>query len=229
MSSYFYLDLDTRPPANPVLLLNGGAAIAGRREVVVELATPDYGDGANDVAMMLLWGDVDPASDPLVQPTEVASTWQAYQPDYVLRLSDGSGRKTVNARLRDDVCNETPVFCDSIDLDFDSPAVTILTPADRTRISKVAPCDRAVFQWEANRPFTSYEVRAVPTIGAPHQAGARILTVNGSVNTQGVGAFDAETAITTTIHGADLEAASPGDALKLVKVFVRDATGVWSP
>lgn len=229
MSSYFYLDLDTRPPASPRLLLNGGAALAARREVVAALSTADYEDGTRDVAEMLLWGDVDPAADPLVQQAEGDSEWQEYQPEYVVRLSDGSGRKTVNARLRDDVCNATAVFCDSIDLDFDSPVVTISTGIDRARISKTPPCDSAVFEWYANRPFTMFEVRVVPGIGSPHQAGVPIPTAAGSVNTQGVGAFPADTAIATIVKGGDLEKASPGDAAKICKVFVRDADGVWSP
>lgn len=227
--SYFYLVLDTKPPANPRLVLDGGAAVAGRREVVVGIASPDYEGGSRDVEMMLLWGDVDPAADALVQPTEAASAWQTFQPEYVVRLAGGSGRKTVNARLRDDVCNETPVFCGFIDLDLDSPVVTIASAIDRARISKVAPCDTAVFQWHASRPFTSYEVRVVPTVGSPHQAGAPIRSAHGSANTQGVGAFPADTVITTVVNGVDLEIASPGDSLKLVKVFVRDDAGVWSP
>lgn len=228
MSSHFTLTLDTQAPASPSLLLNGGAAVTGTQEVAVSLTTVDYQSGARDVAQMRLWGSVDPAADPLVQATEDVSAWQTFTTDYVVRLSPGSGRKYLYARLRDDVCNETVTFTDWIDLDTTSPVVTIVGAVDRSRISKVAPCNTALFLWEANRPFVRYEVRVVPTTGSPQQSGVLIGTGSGSVNTSGVGAFAAETPITTVINGSDLEVASPGDTTKVCKVFVRDANGMWS-
>lgn len=229
MSNYFYLTLDTQAPANPTILLNGGAVNTGSRDVAVSIGTTDYQSGARDVAQMRLWGDIDPAADPLVQPAEVDSAWQTYAADYAVRLSDGSGRKTVYARLKDDVCNETVEFCDFIDFDADLPVVSIVTAIDRGRISKVDPCAVASFQWEASRPFVRYEVRVVPTIGSPHQAGVVIGTAHGSMNTTGVGLFAAATPIVTQVHGADLEAASPGDTTKILKAFVQDQAGAWSP
>lgn len=228
MSSHFTLTLDTQAPASPTLLLNGGAAVTGAAEVAVSLSTADYQAGARDVAQMRLWGDVDPAADPLVQPTEAASAWQTFTTDYVVRLTAGTGRKHLYARLKDDVCNETVPFTDWIDLDTTSPVVSIVTAVDRARISKVAPCSNALFLWEANRPFVRYEVRVVPSSGSPQQSGVLIGTGSGSANTSGVGAFPSATPISTVINGADLEAASPGDTTKVVKVFVRSADGVWS-
>ena len=228
MSAHFTLTLDTQAPASPTLLLNGGAAITGAQEVSVALSTADYQAGARDVAQMRLWGDVDPQADPLVQPEEEDSAWQTFTTDYVVRLTAGSGRKHLYARLKDDVCNETVVFTDWIDLDTDSPVVTIVTAVDKSRISKIAPCATALFQWEANLPFTRYEVRVVPSTGSPQQAGVLIGTGHGSGNTSGVGAFVAGTPITTVIHGADLEAASPGDTSKIIKVYVRTTDGTWS-
>ena len=228
MSAHFTLTLDTQAPASPSLLLNGGAAVTGVPEVSVSLSTADYQAGARDVAMMRLWGDVDPAADPLVQVAEQDSAWQTFAVDYVVRLSAASGRKHLYARLKDDVCNETVAFTDFIDLNTLTPVVTIVSAVDKSRISKVAPCNTALFLWEANRPFVRYEVRVVPHNGSPQQAGVLIGTGNGSANTSGVGAFPATTSITTVINGADLEAASPGDTQKVIKVFVRDQQGVWS-
>lgn len=226
----FTLTLDTRPPGNPTLLINAGAAVTGRREVTLDIGTSDYEAGARDVAQMKLWGDVDPAADPAVQPLEADSDWQAFDPTYAVRLSTGAGRKTIYARLQDDVCNITLPFSDFIDLDLNAPVVTVTTAVDRSRISKVAPCDTAVFVWESNRAYDRYEVRVVPTTGSPQGAGVVIPTAAGSVNTSGTGATAANTARTTTIKGTDLEAASPGDTRKIIKVFVRDSTtGLWSP
>lgn len=226
--SYFHLELDTRPPATPTLLINGGAAFATVRDVQVALSSADYAGGSADVDDMLIWGDVDPAADPFVQPDEGDSQWLNFTPDYVVRLSPGDGRKRIYARLRDDVCNVTPVFTDFIDLSEGGPSVEIVTPVDRGRISKTAPCDLATFAWEASLAFDRFEVRVVPSIGSPWGAGTIIPTTSGSLNTSGTGSFLAETPIITQIRGADLEAASPGDTSKVVKVFVRSG-GVWSP
>jgi hypothetical protein len=228
VASHFTLTLDTQAPANPAILLNSGAAVTGAREVAVALSTADYQAGARDVAQMRLWGDVDPAADPFVQPTEAASVWQTFETDYVVRLSTGSGRKTIHARLKDDVCNESPEFCDFIDLDLDSPVVSITTAVDRARISKVAPCNAALFIWESSRAFVRYEVRVVPSPGSPHIAGVPIGTAHGSTGVVGVGSFPANAPMTTVINGADLEAASPGDTRKTLKVYVQDQNGVWS-
>lgn len=228
MTASFTLVLDTAPPVNPGLLLNGGATVTGAREVTVTLSSADYLTGSRDVTWMRLWGDVDPLGDPQVHPLEADSGWLPFDPDYAVRLSDGSGRKTVRARLRDDVCNDTVEFSAFIDLDLTSPVVQMVTAVDRSRISKVAPCATALFTWQSTRPFDRYEVRVVPNIGSPHGAGVVIGTAHGSANTTGVGAFEALVPMPTTIHGADLEIASPGDTVKVIKVFVRDLDGVWS-
>lgn len=226
----FTLILDTKPPAAPALLIEGGVAVTGRRVVTVEISSADYQAGARDVAEMKLWGDVEPGADPLVGTIEGLSVFQAYQPAYTLRLSVGAGRKTVYARLKDDVCNETVVFSDFIDLNLTVPVVTVVTPIDKSRISKIAPCDAAVFSWESSLAFDRYEVRAVPTAGSPQGAGVIIPATAGSVHTQANGSFLAETAITTVIRGTDLATAAPGDGQKIIKIFVRKAgTSVWSP
>lgn len=225
----FTLILDTKPPAAPALLIEGGVAVTGRRTVSVALSSADYLAGSRDVAEMKLWGDVEPGSDPLVPTLEADAIWQEYQPSYTIRLSAGAGRKTLYARLKDDVCNATVVFSDFIDLNLTVPVVTVVTPIDKSRISKTSPCDVAVFSWESSLAFDRYEVRVVPNAGSPQGAGAIIPVTAGSIHTQANGSFPAETAITTTIRGTDLATASPGDGTKLVKIFVRKAaTQVWS-
>jgi hypothetical protein len=44
----------------------------------------------------------------------------------------------------------------------------------------------------------------------------------------GTTATAADASISCTINGADLETASSGDGAKIVKVFVKDASGNWS-
>lgn len=223
MTASFTLVLDTQPPANPVLALNYGAVVTGDPVVIVSLSSV-----SEDVQEMVVWGDVDPTADSTVQTTEADSTWTLYSPDKAIRLDATPGPKYVFARLRDDVCNETPIIEAQITLDLDTPVVSITTPPDRTRISKVAPCNNALFRWQSNKPFVAYEVRVVPSPGSPQGAGFPINTQGGSANTSGVGAFPEATPITTVVNGSDLEAASPGDTAKTIKVFVQDTDGVWS-
>jgi hypothetical protein len=229
VSSFFTLTLDTSAPANPALLINGGAAVTGAQVAQVVISTTDLDGGARDVTQMKLWGDVDPTADPAVQVHEADSAWIGFDADTVVKLSAGSGRKTLYARLRDDVLNETLPFSDFIDLDTTAPVVTITTAVDRSRISKVPGADTAIFTWQSSRAFTHYEIRVVPNAGSPHQAGVPLHGVNGSTGVSGDGNFGATQPMTTVIKGADLEAASPGDTTKLIKVFVLDTDGAWSP
>jgi hypothetical protein len=51
---------------------------------------------------------------------------------------------------------------------------------------------------------------------------------DGSTNMHGTTATAKDAAVECTINGADLEAASSGDGVKIIKVFVKDDTGNWS-
>jgi hypothetical protein len=225
----FVLILDTAPPSNPSISLNGGADYTGDQIVQARLGTGDYDAGQRDVLEMKLWGDVDPTADPSVDDSEGLSSWQPYQEYINVKLAPGDGIKFVYAKLRDDVGNETVAFVDSLTLDTVRPVVTITSGVDHARVSKVAGHDTATFSWESNQPFVEYVVRAVPTSGSPFNAGVPILTTHGSTGVAGTGAFAALTPITSAIHGADLEVANPGDTPKVVKVFVRNSAGNWSP
>lgn len=228
MTASFDLTLDTQAPANPSLLINGGAAVTGDPMVWVDLSTSDYLTGANDVLAMKIWGDVDLVADPSFTPQEADATWIAFDERVPVLLSAGSGRKYLYARFRDDVGNESLPFSDFIDLNIDIPTVSITTAADRDRISKVNPFHTTTFVWEANVPFLAYEVRVVPSHGSPRQAGVVLGTSGGSLGVSGDTRIEALTPVTTTITGGDLEAASPGDTVKVVKVFVQGVEGTWS-
>lgn len=228
MSATFNLTLDTQAPANPSLLINGGAAATGEQICWITLASTDYLTGARDLAMMKVWGDVDLLADPSFTPMEADAAWVPFEEQVPVMLSAGTGRKYLYARLRDDVGNISLTFSDFIDYDTTVPVVTITTAVDRSRISKVSPYDAATFTWEASVPILAYQVRVVPSTGSPYQAGVPLGVVNGSVNTDGSGSIEANTPTITTIKGADLETASPGNTTKVIKVFVQNLTGVWS-
>lgn len=226
MSASFVLTLDTTPPAEPSLEVNGGAAVTAVRLVTASLSTADYPEG--DAQDMILWGDVDPEAEPLIQPEESVSTWISLSSEVVLMLSEGSGVKRVYARLRDDVGNTTVAFQASISYEPDRPSITVVTPVTRSRISLIEGHDEATFTWEPSFDIDRYVVRVVPSVIATHTGGKAIPDDAGSINVAAEEAISAGQQIQTTIHGADLQAASPGDTTKIVKVFARGTNGMWS-
>ena len=199
MSASFTLSLDVQPPASPSLLINDGAAVTGDRAVWLTLSSADYVAGANDVSQMKIWGSVDPSADLTIGTEESASDWIAFAEQVPVLLSAGAGRKTLYARLRDDVANESPVVSDYIDLDLSTPVVDITTAIDRGRISKISPFDEAVFTWEVNMPVLEFSVRAVPSHGSPHQTKVQIGTTHGSLRTSGNSRIEPGEQVVTTV------------------------------
>jgi hypothetical protein len=227
MTSYFTLQLDSAPPANPVILLNGGAVSTGDLIVLATLSSPDYDGGALDVAEMLIWGDVDPTGDALIQPSQANSTWRVFQPGIPIVLSAGAGSKNIYAQIRDDVHNTTVTFSATIIYDPTIPVVSITRGVTKDKISLQTLYNEVDFTWQSNQDYQSYEVRVVGSVDDPRGSGVVIPNLGGSINTQG-GSGTANTTVLTTVYGADLQSASPGDTLKLIKVYVQNLSGTWS-
>ncbi|CZT57899.1 hypothetical protein [Solibaculum mannosilyticum] len=81
----------------------------------------------------------------------------------------------------------------------------------------------------ADVDFAEYKVCVVPQNTSTQDAGQVIPTTAGSTNTSGSeGNYKASNAIQVVITGTDLETASGGDGVKIIKVFVRTAAGSWS-
>ena len=128
--------------------------------------------------------------------------------------------------------NETAVVSDSITLDTAIPTITVTGP-DKAKISKVVGFDTSIVNFISDVEFVEYKVCVVPSTTSTHDAGVVIPTDNGSINTSGAKGsdeekFPADTNIQVTINGADLETASSGDGVKIVKIFVRNIAGSWS-
>lgn len=226
MASYFNITLDTLAPSGATFVLNGNDVFTATQMVDAEFNTVDASTVGYEIK---IWGDVDTSYDGDVQATENASEWIAYTSSYEIKLSSGDGSKTVYAKIRDDVWNETAQLSDSITLDTTAPVVTITTNPDVSRISKVSGKDTVTFGWESDTPYDEYKVKVVSSSSDLHTDGTTIGTGNGSTNTSGSTADQpATTEVTTTINGADLEAASAGDGSKVIKVFVKDDAGNWS-
>lgn len=226
MANYFNLTLDTIGPATPGISIDAGAAYAATQTVSAGITT---GDGVTTGYTMKIWGSVDPANDANVQATEGASAWVAFAATKAIKLSTGDGLKTLNLKIRDDVLNESSATSDTITLDTAVPVVTITSGPDVTKIPKNATKNTCAFAFSSDSIFEQYEVRVVPATNSLHTAGTAVLTANGSTNMAGsAGGYPASTPISCTINGTDLETASAGDGAKIVKVFMREASGGWS-
>ena len=218
MASFFNLTLDTLAPSGLSVSLNSGATTCTSRTVTLSVSVSDSDTTGYQ---MKIWG-IDGVS------SEDAASWETFTGSKSITLTDGDGLKTVYVKVRDDVGNETAAVSDSITLNTSVPVVTVVGP-DRSKISKVSGYNSAVISFTVDVDFDAYKVCVVPATNSLQDAGVVIPSTNGSVNTSGsAGGYPSGTAINVTIKGADLEAASAGDGVKIVKVFVRNTAGTWS-
>lgn len=224
MANYFYLTLDTTAPANPSIIIEGGAQYTAAQLVDCAISTSD-GDTTN--YQMKIWGDVDPVADGDVQVAEGESNWITYQETKQITLSEEDGSKTLYLRIRDDVHNVSSQASDSITLNTALPDATVSGP-DVNKISKVEGKDTAAFSFQSNENFKAYKVKVVGSTGAAHDTGSQIPTTAGSVNMEGTGSWNAAEVVNCQIKGTDLETASAGDGQKIIKVFVQDLADNWS-
>ena len=218
MASYFNLTLDTLAPAGLAVQLNGDDIYTTTPSVELTLTLTD---SPTTGYQMKIWG-VEGVTD------EGSASWETYAASKSVTLPSGDGLKTVYVKVRDAVGNESSAASDSITLNTAVPTVTVTGP-DKSTISKVVGFDMAVINFMSDIAFEEYKVCVVPATSSTQESGAKIPTTNGSVNTSGsAGGYEADTNIEVKINGSDLEAASSGDGVKIVKVFVKNAAGTWS-
>nr|DAR34138.1 MAG TPA: hypothetical protein [Caudoviricetes sp.] len=218
MASYFNLTLDTLAPDGLTLSINDGALYTTSATVTLSISMTDE---ASAGYQMKIWG-IEGVAD------EGSATWETYATSKSVTLVAGDGLKTVSIKVRDDVGNESAVVTDTITLDTAVPAVSVTGP-DKSKISKVAGFNQSIFNFTSDVIFEEYKVCVVPANNSTQEAGTVIPTTAGSLNTSGSeGNYPASTNIQVTITGADLETASSGDGVKIIKVFVRNAAGTWS-
>ena len=220
MASYFNLTLDTLAPSGLVLTINGGVSTVTSASVTLGISVSD---GNTAGYSMLIYGDVD---DGL---TEAQASWEAFAASKSITIKSGDGMKTVKAKVRDDVGNVSSEATVSVLLDTTVPVVTISSGPDRSKVSTVSGYDTVAFSFTSDSDFTEYKIKIVPSTSSTHDTGTQIGTTNGSTNMSGSGSFPASTPISCTIKGADLSAAVSGvNAAYVVKVFVKDTSGLWS-
>lgn len=218
MASYFNLTLDTTAPAGVAISINDNAIYTTSPLVTLKITLTDPDTNGYQ---MKIWG-IDGVDD------EGTAQWETFQAEKQITLSGGDGMKTVYVKVRDDVGNESVAATDDITLNTAVPTVTITGP-DVSKVSKIAGFNSSVVSFTVDVAFEEYKVCVVPATNSEQDAGTVIPTTNGSTNTSGSdGGYQANTPISVTINGADLEAAASGDGVKIVKVFARSAAGTWS-
>lgn len=218
MASYFNLILDTTAPTGLALSINDDALYTTSTTVTLKIAVAD---GVTTGYQMKIWGIAGVAD-------EGSASWETFATTKSVTLTSGDGLKTVHVRVRDDVGNESAEVTDTITLDTTIPVVTVTGP-DKSKISKVSSFNQSVINFTTDVEFTEYKVCVVPQTSSTQDAGTVIPDTNGSTNTSGsAGNYPASQNIRVTITGADLETASSGDGVKIVKVFVKTASGLWS-
>ena len=218
MASYFNLTLDTTAPSGLTLSINDGALYATSTAVKLTIGLSDE---VTTGYQMKIWG-IDGADE------EASASWETFAKTKSVNLTSGDGLKTVHIKVRDDVGNETEEVSDDITLNTAVPVVTITGP-DKTKISKVDGFNKSKITFTCDVDFAEYKVCVVPQTSSTQDAGTVIPTTAGSINTSGSeGSYPKTTPIEVTITGTDLETASSGDSVKIVKVFVKTAAGIWS-
>ena len=218
MASYFNLTLDTTAPFGLTLSINDGALYATSTAVKLTIGLSDE---VTTGYQMKIWG-IDGVDE------EVSASWETFAKTKSVNLTSGDGLKTVHIKVRDDVGNETEEVSDDITLNTAVPVVTITGP-DKTKISKVEGFNKSKITFTCDVDFAEYKVCVVPQTSSTQDAGTVIPTTAGSINTSGSdGSYPKTTPIEVTITGTDLETASSGDSVKIVKVFVKTAAGIWS-
>lgn len=225
MANFVYITLDTTAPTNPTINIEGSATFVTNQLVNLSIGV---GDGSTQGYQMKIWGDVDESYNSSIQSTEESSSWMPYDSAPQVKLSASDGSKQLSMRVRDDVHNPSSIAVDSVNLDTEIPTVTVTQP-DVSKISKIDGKDTASFTFSSNENFVEYKVKLVGATGATHDTGTTIPTENGSRNTSGTEAVTASTVVTVTVKGADLElAGATTDGQKIIKVFVKDESGLWS-
>ncbi len=101
-------------------------------------------------------------------------------------------------------------------------ANTTIVSTTRTRISHVAGFDSTDIVWTSDTDFTAYQFRVVGDASDPFTQGVQLET-----NQSPAAGGTAATEYTSTITDDEVEAVSPAEGAKLVKLFVQNASG-WS-
>lgn len=218
MASFFKLVLDTLAPKAVQLKINSGISITSSNLVDLTVTTSDEDTTGYQ---MKIWGDIEDAS------TEKEAIWQTYSSVIQITLSKGDGLKKVYVKLRDDVLNESATVNTTIEVNTTAPVITILSGPDISRVSYNAPKDVINFSWRADIDVVEWKVCVVTSETDAYNIGTVIPITYGSENMTGT-ELEGNTSVASVLKVKDMVVASSGDGEKIIKIFAKTASGVWS-
>jgi predicted enzyme related to lactoylglutathione lyase len=106
--------------------------------------------------------------------------------------------------------------------DTTAPTVQVVS-VSRTRIGRTAGFDSAVVTWTSDEDFAHYQIRVVATATDPVTQGV-LVEADQNPPSGGLAGVQYQSMVTDP----ELEAVSPLEGTKTLKVFTADAAGNWS-
>lgn len=233
MSNYVNLELDTLGPQGVSVKINEGETTTNINVINLTVSCTD-----EDLTgyQMKVWGTAS-------CPTEEDAVWSNFVSSNTYLISSTDGLKTISVKLRDDVHNESVTASASIRLLTNRPSIQNLYigPA---KVSLVEGKNLATGAFGFDEKIDAAKVMIVQDINAKHdnQANISIPTTNGShlefedgtrlssdyLEFEGHECDNIFTVL-FNINANDIASVSPGDGVKIIKVFVRSvASGLWS-
>ena len=131
----FGIHLDTTAPSSPTFIINNGSGSSSDQLVTAHFAHADYPVRAG--YQIKIWGSVDTSYDPDIKATEAASQWVAFSPTRMVKLSQPNGNKNLQAKIRDDVWNETAALNVVVTLTGQEQQQTTITVGDAPSFTSV--------------------------------------------------------------------------------------------
>lgn len=235
MANYVNLTLDTIGPAGVSVKINGDEEKTTSTAVSLAITCSDA-----DLTgyQMKIWGTA-------TAPEEADAAWESYLEEKNVTLSDSDGIKTIYVKVRDDVWNESVTASDTISLNSKVPAVNFRIVD--SKLSLVQGKNTAGGNFGFDESIDAAKIMIVSDINARHDddTNIRIPVTNGSfmfkdddslLTKEKEGYLEFENNICDKdylnyyiIRAEDIAAVSPGDGVKILKLFVRSAeTGSWS-
>lgn len=235
MANYVNLILDTIGPAGVSVKINGDEerTTSTSAELAITCSDSDRTD-----YQMKIWGTA-------TAPTEADAVWETFQESKNITLPTYDGIKTVYVKVRDDVWNESVTASDTITLYTKLPDVNFRMVDGKVSLVKGKNSAGGNFGFDEN--IDAAKIMIVRDINARHDDATNISipATNGSfmfkdddslLTKEFEGYMEFEDILCDCaymnfciIQAADIAAASPGDGVKLLKVFVRSAaSGQWS-
>lgn len=234
------LRLDTTGPIGQ-LVLGNGSGFSADEDILFRISVDA---ASSDAVSYKIWGGLDDGSGNIVEVQESAAQWKSlnlfedpssglFEYEGVIKLTNEDGLKEIFIRLVDDVGNESAIISKQIYLDRTPAEIDIIGLPDPDKISKIDTFNISTMSWVSSEDLVEYKIMVVPSEGSLHDVGTQIGTTFDSEFVYGEGTVEtpvvaADTPITTTITGADLEAACLGDGEKIIKVFGKNKAGLWS-